>query len=285
MNDYPVAITFGCGEVPSISEILLIGNSFPDNESRRLFLSFHVSILEDINNNLHDPARYEFYRLLEEISDRIGIQYCKFLTAWTRKNYYDCIFCGVVLSPRTVYELTNNNLTIPVQTLIEKWKSEGQELQDKYPEYAQAMIIVSNFWQTANQLSSHDQTLAWLLNKLQDIVNQTSKEDWKSGKRNQYQSTTCHFCNRLFRFERKRGASEAPVHCDSDKCKKSYQCERKRKQRIGTQILGNTKPSWVSSGKRRICKGENEGGYCAELRVVNSDGFCKKCFSCDLNRL
>lgn len=241
----PIGLNFGDGQVPEPLEFFRLGDNLPDYESRQLFVSCHVFVIEDINENLSSPDRFEFWELIKGISDRIGYQFCKVLTAWTRKSYYEMLFGRTVMNTRTVHELTKINVSdtfVPKNTessikgLLQNRQSDEKRLADKYPEYARALLLVKNFWQAVDQSESSDPILKLFVDRLITLQNETSKEDWKSGQRNQYQATTCDFCNSYFRFERKQGVSKAPLHCEKTECVTIY--NKKKLQKHREKIVG-----------------------------------------------
>lgn len=232
----PMGLDFGYGQVPEPIELFRLTNNLPDDISRQLFISCHVSVIEEIRNNFNSPETYEFWELIKEICDRIGYQFGKVLIAWTRKSYYERLDYRSVINIRTVHELTKidvsdtfipKNTESSIKSFRQNRQSEEKRLSDKYPEYARSCSLVDQFLRSVNESESSDPILKVFVDRLNTLQNQTTK----SGQRNQYQATTCDFCNSYYRFERKQGVSKASLHCGKPECVKVYNNKKLQKHR------------------------------------------------------
>lgn len=266
-------VNFFAGDLPSANELFFLLGQFSDPESQSLFYRVHCHIMNDLRQSLRILGAYQQGMIVENLCSRTGHSYPAIFTAWMRIGYYQRIFDNFVQSIKTSEALSQGIALYPgVSALEEKLVLSLKNHAARFPEFESALKIWLDFIASAERASQSDPVIAALLDgwaRLRVEILETCRKldaDLR-GDEPVYGVFQCPYCRKLKQFERKRGVSVAPSHCESKSCARSYESEKKRDFRA-------LNPSeWRPKQGRGRCK------TCAMIRRLDGDSLCRKCFS------
>lgn len=168
------------------------------------------------------------------------------------------------------YDRFKNIAPIEFDSTNESYIPRYPDLKERFPEFAESMQFLSDWYERASILSNENSEIRDLVNHEKLLIEQINEKIESSENKH---LNICYFCKKL--FESNRGGGHKS--CGSDECKQRYFAGTKKRSRAKqSEIARRPKPPKAFNGKPDFCDEPD----CTQRRVLYQfrDGnFCKPC--------